>query len=610
MDEPVNIWCGPDPVPKGLNRRRTVQLNTIPEFNNVKLKIENITRKLAKNLPPVVLDLLEIASYIYAADQTVRRGGKTLRGDGKDWRREFAYHIPVRCLDLWQSEETTEALVNLLTFLSDDFYEFSFRELTKEVDAQAYIEFDEGRPWFEADKIMLFSGGLDSLAGLCESVRDDEQRIVLVSHRPAPQTDHLQKGLLADFTELTGSKKRLLHVPVWINKTEKLTKDTHQRTRSFLYASLAASLSHMHGLSKAYFYENGITSSNLAIGPSVLGARASRTTHPQALRGFGKLLSIVLEQNFVVENPFSWKTKADIVKIIVDAGARALIRHTSSCSHVRSGNPLENHCGVCSQCVGRRLATLYNSAEADDPEEMYRVKMPLDPIAKDMERAMVELIIKAARDFENVDVVSFFSRYGQAMELVTSLAMKSDEAANRLLDLHKRHGQQVCQVLQSVVEAHGGLIARGDVPANSMLSMIAERTVAPAIVTKGDQTISVPEGTTWEDITIEIVGLDAAKIFIGDQYQVVTAFEMGFEHRRKKLTNRLWDLLLDITDAGGTLKWRSPERSRDWTPKDYQRLRNTLKTYFGLLSDPFFPYDKELGYKTRFQILYDRSVKD
>lgn len=260
--------------------------------------------------------------------------------------------------------------------------------------------------------------------------------------------------------------------------------------------------------------------------------------------------------------------------------------------------------------MGRRLAILHNSAEADDPEEMYRIRMPLDPIAKDIERAMLELIIKAARDFENADVVSFFGRYGQAMTVVASLEMKSDEAANRLLELHKRHGQQVCQVLQSIVETHGGLIARGAVPANSMLTMIADTSESKSIAARSDRVVSVPEGTTWEDITIEIVGLDAAKIFIGDQYHVVTAFEMGFEHRRKKLTNQLWDLLLDIADAGGTLKWRSPERSKDWTSKDYQRLKNTLKKYFGLRSDSFFPYDKKLGYKTRFQILYDRSVKD
>ncbi|MFH1373380.1 MAG: 7-cyano-7-deazaguanine synthase [bacterium] len=609
MDEPVDIWCGPELLPRSFSRRRTVLLNTVPDFHNVNLRIKNITKKLAKNLSPVVLDLLEIASYVYAADQSVRRGGRTLRGDGKDWRREFVYHIPVRRLDLWQSEETSEALVNLLTFLSDDFYEFKFRELTREVDPQTYIDFDEGRPWFDANKVMLFSGGLDSLAGLCESVKDDNQRIVLVSHRPAPQTDHLQRKLLADFTGLTESQKRLLHVPVWINKAEKLTKDTHQRTRSFLYASLAASLAHMHNLSKVYFYENGITSSNLAIAPSALGARTSRTTHPQVLKGFSRLLSVIFNQDFSVDNPFFWKTKADIVKIIRDCGAKDLIRHTSSCSHVRSGNPLGNHCGVCSQCIGRRLAILHNSAEADDPEEMYRVRMPLDPITKDIERAMLELIIKAARDFESADVVSFFGRYGQAMAIVTALDMKSDPAANRLLELHKRHGQQVCQVLQDIVETHGGLVARGGVPANSMLSMIAEQPTKTPAVPKGCMPISLPEDTVWEDITVEIVGNDAAKIFIGDQYHAVTAFDMGFKDHKKNLPNRIWDLLFDFAEAGGTLAWSSEERTGHWYHKDFQRLRNTLKAFFGLTEDPLAPYDKKVGYQTRFSILYDRTAK-
>ena len=57
------------------------------------------------------------------------------------------------------------------------------------------------------------------------------------------------------------------------------------------------------------------------ISAHVLGARATRSTHPRALAGFTELFSRILGAPFVVvENPHFWKTKADIVEAIVGHG--------------------------------------------------------------------------------------------------------------------------------------------------------------------------------------------------------------------------------------------------------------------------------------------------
>jgi len=609
VDDPVDMWCGPDDLPRQFSRRRTICLNSVPSSNNVHVKIENIATKLAQNLPPIVLDLIEVASYIYAGDQCVVRGGKTLPKDGQDWKREFRYYLPVRCLQIWQDEDVKAALVSTLRFLSDDYFEFDFRQARKTAKIEDYFDFDQGKPWFDADQVMLFSGGLDSLAGLAETVKTGSGKIVLVSHRPAPQTDSLQRSLLEDFAQLTDSKKRLLHVPVWINKDADLTRDTHQRTRSFLYASLGVALAHVHNLNQAFFFENGITSSNLAISPSVLGARASRTTHPRTLKGFSLLFSKLFDRAFSVENPYFWKTKADVIRTILDCGARELIRHTSSCSRVRTSDPLGRHCGVCSQCVGRRLAILANSAEGDDPEEHYRIRLPLDPIPKDSERAMVELIVKSAREFGKTTPGDLYGNHPEAIDILSSLTVKADRSAGMLFELHQRHGQQVCGALGQIVASSEQLIARGDVPANSLLSMILgqspEETPAPDERPK----IVLPEGTRWKDITIEVVGNDAAKILVSDESYAASASEMGFWDKRKKLPNRIWDLLVDFAEAGGVLHISSSERSREWRPKDFQRLRAGLKTFLQLEDDPLHPYDPGTGYKTRFNVLYDRTVK-
>ena len=56
-----------------------LDLNLHGASANVRLEIEDISRRLLANISDVHADLLEIASYIYAADSAISRGGKTDR---------------------------------------------------------------------------------------------------------------------------------------------------------------------------------------------------------------------------------------------------------------------------------------------------------------------------------------------------------------------------------------------------------------------------------------------------------------------------------------------------------------------------------------------------
>ena len=57
--------------------RSRLTLNLHGASANVRLEIEDISRRLLANLSDDHADLLEIASYIYAADSAISRGGKT-----------------------------------------------------------------------------------------------------------------------------------------------------------------------------------------------------------------------------------------------------------------------------------------------------------------------------------------------------------------------------------------------------------------------------------------------------------------------------------------------------------------------------------------------------
>jgi hypothetical protein len=178
------IWCGPDGPADRIagTEDRIVHLNSVPFKENVHIKYENISGRLSADIPSICMDLLEIGAYVYCADQTVSRGGRTWRGDGKHWVRNLAFHVPVRNLDLWNQQNIAECLVDLVSFLSDDNYEFSFRQLKREVPSNYYFEFYKDSPRFEADSILLFSGGLDSLAGAVDEIHRQGKKAVLVSH--------------------------------------------------------------------------------------------------------------------------------------------------------------------------------------------------------------------------------------------------------------------------------------------------------------------------------------------------------------------------------------------------------------------------------------------
>ena len=54
-----------------------IGLNLHGPSANVHLKIADISKRLLANIPDVLVDLLEVASYVYAADSAISRGGRT-----------------------------------------------------------------------------------------------------------------------------------------------------------------------------------------------------------------------------------------------------------------------------------------------------------------------------------------------------------------------------------------------------------------------------------------------------------------------------------------------------------------------------------------------------
>lgn len=83
-----------------------------------------------------------------------------------------------------------------------------------------------------------------------------------------------------------------------------------QRTRSFLFAAcLGIVVATMAGKDRFTFYENGVVSVNPPLAGDVIGGRATRTTHPQVLRGLGIAPLLLLDRTIEIQTPLQWMTK-------------------------------------------------------------------------------------------------------------------------------------------------------------------------------------------------------------------------------------------------------------------------------------------------------------
>jgi 7-cyano-7-deazaguanine synthase in queuosine biosynthesis len=304
---------------------------------NVVLNVEDLRRATWADVPDVFLDLLDLAAYVYAADQAVKRGGDTGKRWGEDWRRVLHFAVPVRLPEVWSRNDVRSALVGVLSFLSEDEYHFAFESRKDRERFEGYGLFPEGRLHGEIKEVVLFSGGLDSLAGAVHQALNDRRRVVLVNHRSNPKIAPVLRGLVREMArKAQGAAPELIKVRV--HKAESLTRDDTQRTRSFLFAALGAATAAALGLNRVRFFENGVVSVNLPYCTQVVGARASRTTHPRVLAGLTRLFTALAGQRFTVENPFRDKTKADLVRLLAEAGCADLIRHTRSCAHPRAAS--------------------------------------------------------------------------------------------------------------------------------------------------------------------------------------------------------------------------------------------------------------------------------
>ena len=149
------------------------------------------------------------------------------------------------------------------------------------------------------------------------------------------------------------------------------------------------------------------------------------------------------------ETSFIWRTKADVIRSIVDRGCGPLIKHTVSCTRSYDITKLHTHCGRCSQCLDRRFAVLAADAAEHDPVEMYKVELLTGVRDKDNDTTMAEFYVRTALELREMGELAFFSRFtGDTARVCAGFpSLRPDDIARQVLGLHQRHGHAIWDLL-------------------------------------------------------------------------------------------------------------------------------------------------------------------
>lgn len=320
---------------------------------------EKIMQMFGASLPSDLADFIDIVLAVYIADRLARRRQPRSDRYQLHWSRKIHICLPVRDPVHWQNDRLKSKLQQVLAFFTDDEWTFEFVDRRTDSHRSAVQARLFRIPMRLPAKAALFSGGLDSFAGLCRDLNSDEDgSIVLVCAGTNSRTINTQQKLLAAVRSKAKHEVVPVIVPFGLRGPDRRHdhEERSQRSRGFVYQALGAVVGTLAGVDSLAIYENGIGSINLPYTAAQLGTQSSRATHPVALLAMGDLVTLATGRPFTFRLPFLLATKAQLCATFYESRYSSLISETVSCDGfpVRVvGHP---QCGLCTSCLLRRQA--------------------------------------------------------------------------------------------------------------------------------------------------------------------------------------------------------------------------------------------------------------
>lgn len=323
-----------------------------------RLCVRHIEEVTGSSLSRDLADLVDIAMSAYVSDRLAPRRAQGARKHDFSWQRNIHIEVPVRNMERWQDKRLVVQLQNVLYLLTGDKWHFDFvlraDEMVSPLRQGRLFESSLSSPPIVA----LFSGGLDSFAGLCNEINEHPgECFVLVSASTSGRLAYVQRQIIQALRTQLNCNIYHIVIPLGLIREGLPYNDDEntQRSRGFLYVVLGAVTALALGSSRLTLFENGIGAINLPYSDVPLGTEHTRAIYPRSLFEMSTFLSTVMGAPFSVNNPSLLSTKGVMCRSVANLGLGDISSLTVSCDGFPQRNR-RHQCGICSSCLLRRQA--------------------------------------------------------------------------------------------------------------------------------------------------------------------------------------------------------------------------------------------------------------
>ena len=313
---------------------------------SIRIEADYIQRYCFSDGSALQEDVAAVLSAVRMADRAYPR----LHSRG--WPRSLSLEVPVYDLKLWESKEVSDALGDVLKYLTGDDWRVKFkaREGQPSRPSQLHLaKLPEQKRFF-----IPYSSGLDSfaLASKIKQENSSSERILITVQASSK---------LKNWRKLGRPGKQDFNVV----QVASYFKEPHRteptfRSRPLIYGLLACLGAAIAQPAKVLIPENGQGSLGGSLVP--LGDEAPhRSCHPGFTSRLSRLVEALTGESVRIEHPALFQTKGQVLADLASSNPDSshwLAGHRS-CSYDARHCSIEKrrmHCGVCGNCLLRRVA--------------------------------------------------------------------------------------------------------------------------------------------------------------------------------------------------------------------------------------------------------------
>jgi len=338
--------------------------------------------------------------------------------------------------DRWK--QLAPDLQTLLTFLTDDHWELSFEHAPRVPEQHSLfpVELDARA------EVALFSGGLDSVAGMLARQLAGRRRFIAVSACGNEVRGQAQEIALSKLRELGVDVQwvKIVHQLQRNVKRSRSSMETSQRSRGLLFLAMGASVASTVGVESFQVYETGIGCLNLPTSPAQVASQGTRAMHPATLTRVNRLFAKALDNPVRVVAPFFFLTKGELCRL-VGRDLASLASVCSSCDEGEGHKPeAMAHCGLCTSCIFRRIS-IRAARMGDDPTNYRDVPTrrhgPYEIAAFELHAGELGRIAR----FD--DLIAMDPNVRFALEAPSEVHLAPEAAKVAIVEMYHRYGQEI-----------------------------------------------------------------------------------------------------------------------------------------------------------------------